>query len=205
LRGASWVEGAAAIAQAEVQAAVWAEGKVASVVILLGLIERQQPTERSSADPPAARIGAELLDARVSAPVAVVDVEEAVAGEVGVERHAEQALFGAGPDSARQIQRDRPATALLAQQSARLLGDPAAARIARRDTRPRRSVQSMGDAAHIERVRRSALRGRRRRGFAGGGLGRRGGGARRAAGRGEQADGDQRGRVPETHEHGRAS
>jgi hypothetical protein len=143
-------------------------------VVLLGLLERQQPADRPRVHPPAARVGAELLHARIAAPVAVVDVEEAVPGEVRVEGHAEETLLGSRLHSSGQVQGDGSAAALPAKDPAGLLGDPPASCIAGRDARPRRAVQSVRESANVERVRPSLLRGRRRRLLAGGLRGRRG-------------------------------
>ncbi len=81
------VERAAAVAEPEIQPPIGPERQLATVVVLLGLVDVQQFADVLAV--------AELGDARVSTLVAPVQEQAAVGGEVGMERDPEQALLGA--------------------------------------------------------------------------------------------------------------
>ena len=151
LGAALGVEGAAAVAHADVQAPVGAEGQVAAVVVGLGLGHVQQLAGAAAV--------AELCHARISPPVGPVQVEPPVGVEVGMEGEAEQALLGADRDLAGEIDHRAAPPALHANDTAGLLEHPQCARVARGDPDPGRPVEPGGDALDVERVRAAALGG----------------------------------------------
>jgi hypothetical protein len=155
------IERAAAVAEADVQPPVGAEGELAAVVVLLGLGDVQQLAHRLGVDRAAAH--AELGHARVAALVAPVQVQPAAGREVGVERDPEQALLGAGGDALAEVEQDGPPPAGKAYHATGLLEDPQRARVAGRRADERGTVEAGGDALDRERARAAALGGGRDR------------------------------------------
>ncbi len=134
LGAALGVEGAAAVAHADVEPAVRPEGEVAAVVVGLRLGDVQQ-----LAGLPAV---AELGDARVAALVGPVEVEPPVGREVGVEGEPEQALLGADRDLAGEVDHRGAATPLARAPRGRAARAPTA----QRDRRARRRPRSAGSS-----------------------------------------------------------
>ena len=129
------VEGAAAVAEPEVEAPVGAEQELAAVVVLLGLVDVEQLAQRLGVQR-AVVAGLELRHARVALRVRPVQVDAAVRREVGVEGDPEQALLGAEQEPVAEVERDRAALAVEADDAAGLLRHPQRV-VAGRPGRPR--------------------------------------------------------------------
>ena len=159
LGGAAGVEGAAAVAEPEVQAPVGAEGELAAVVVLLRLVDVEELPARARIDG-AVAAGAQLGDAGVALAVRPVQVDAPVAGEVRVEGDAQQPLLGTGEDLGREVE-DRAAVTggADAEDAAGLLEHPQRAVVAGGGADPGRAVEAGGDAADVEVVRAAALLG----------------------------------------------
>jgi spermidine/putrescine transport system substrate-binding protein len=96
------IVGVAAVADAEVEEAVGAEGEAAAVVVEVGLVDLEEEAFRGGVDAGVVGGGGELADVAGMIPVggaggaavgAVVDVETAVFGEFRVEGEAEESAF----------------------------------------------------------------------------------------------------------------
>ena len=137
------VSPAPAVPHADVELAVGPELDLPAVVVRERLVHEQQLPCRT--EPRSARVGAKLDDARVAAPVGVVDVEAAVLCVVRVKRHREQALLGAvGADSPANVHEQAPLPLLEHEDPARLLDDVDPGRLRRRRRQRRRAGRSRG-------------------------------------------------------------
>jgi hypothetical protein len=157
------VAAAPAVADRDVEeAVVRTEGHPAAVVVRLGLIDRQQ-------DQLARLVGVvrrrdrhlEARDARIAAAARVVDVEEAVALEVGVERQAEETLLVAtvhdrslDVEERAAEQHRRLARDVEDPDHARLLDDEDPVRVAGGERDEQGIDESTGDELGGERRRR---------------------------------------------------
>ena len=175
------IVGAAAVAPADVQEAVGAELDQAAVVVgvRVGLAKDDAPGARHH--PLARRVGAELADDEIAAPVGVVHVAEARAGEVRREGEGEEAALADGRDAVGHVE-EGPAEELTVADYAhtsRLLGHVQPARISRRLGDVDRLAHG-GDARELDALGR----GRRRPGE-----GRERGGRKERCARGHEAHG----------------
>ena len=113
LRAVLGIVARAAVAHADVEKAVRAEGEIAAVVIRERLAdERERPSLQSQiearrriGDQPVRRRSPEARDDGVAGAVGEVDEEAAAARVVGRERQAEQAPLAAGDDGAAQVEK----------------------------------------------------------------------------------------------------
>ena len=145
-----------AVAQPQVQPAVGAERQLAAVVVLLGLVERQQqPAAR-------ARRRVELGHPRVArGGCSSARSTRAVAREVRVEGQAEHALLGALLHLVTQVEHGRPATVgAEPHDPARLLEHVQRAAVAGRGAHPGRAHETRGHPldGEVSRPRRTRAR-----------------------------------------------
>jgi hypothetical protein len=143
------VEAAAAVAEADVELAVGAEGDVAAVVVGEGLADGEDLEGRRGVGR-AGVGGAVLDDVRVAAGVGVVDEEAAVRGVVGVEGHAQQALLVAGRHEGVDVEEVTGARAVLDDGDAAALFGHEEAALARRHLDGDRLPQAGGDDLGLE-------------------------------------------------------
>src|SRR4029077_21218589 len=83
------------VAERDVELAVGTEGELSSVVLGPGISGEEELPSRAGYGPGAVLRGAVLEDVVVPVPPGVVDVEQAVGREAGVEGDREQALLSA--------------------------------------------------------------------------------------------------------------
>jgi len=164
--GASVSSAAAAITRAQVEIAIRAKLQLAAVVVGVGRMADDDHRLR------AGRIGNVRVgrhrvtyNLQVARCIGVVNVEIAVAGVVGMEGDAEQALFIAVADERRNVQerRRQQAAVLVDANAPPLLDDEEAAAITRRGGGVDRPLQTAGNQGQVNVRCRAGFLGSQRR------------------------------------------
>ncbi len=131
---------------------------MATVVVLLGLVDPQQLSDRTGMDGATIRRRLELRHAGI--PLRVVPVEEqaAVGGESRVEREAEQACLRSGADQVCDVECHSSLSCLEAHYPTGLLEHPQRVGVAGGGSHVGRSLQAASDSFDVEVMRRGLCR-----------------------------------------------